>query len=232
MQTGFISAAFPPRRLTPNPRPWYLATAPVRLITCHFLPTHNSIRLTRQTRHSRPVTQSHPYPFSSLADKRQWLHSVTFIPSLCGREMGRWGARGVNCGRLLLDQISPPAISPHCQLPPWLLRACWHLKCESLVQQRSKVRRLQISKWWHVLDGDIFLFAVSPQKIIQPSEVIFYVLFLRQSDCRGSRRWTNASSWGSWIKICPTHRRYLEPLPFNLCSTETHSRPGVKPWVS
>lgn len=45
--------------------------APARFITCHFLPSHNSIRLTRQTRHSRPVTQSHPYPFSSLADKRQ-----------------------------------------------------------------------------------------------------------------------------------------------------------------
>lgn len=51
--------------------PRYLAAAPARLITCRFLPSHNSIRLTWTTRHSRPVTQSRPYPFCSLADKRQ-----------------------------------------------------------------------------------------------------------------------------------------------------------------
>lgn len=60
IQTGFISVAFPPR-----------CRGPAWLITCHFLQSHNSIRLTRQTHHSRLVTQSHPSPFSSLADKRQ-----------------------------------------------------------------------------------------------------------------------------------------------------------------
>ena len=107
IQTGFISAAFPHRRLThrEKPRPWYLAAvaaaaALARLITCHFLPSHNSIKLTRRTRHSRPVTQSPPCPFSSLADKRQWLHSVTFIPSLCGREMRRRGAKAGAGGEL------------------------------------------------------------------------------------------------------------------------------------
>lgn len=56
----------------------------------HFLSGHNSIRLTHR---SRPFVQSRPWlpsalSSSSLADKRQWLHSVTFIPGSAVRRRG------------------------------------------------------------------------------------------------------------------------------------------------
>lgn len=64
------------------------------------------------------------------------------------------------CSRLPLDQINPHAISLLCQphlFPFTPVYACWRLKCESTVQQRRKVRKLQMSKWCFFSDGDDFV---------------------------------------------------------------------------
>lgn len=127
-----------------KPTPVISSHGPALFMTSHILPSHNSIRMIQPTCHSQPVTQSHPYLFSSLADKRQWLHSVTFIPPLDGREMDGEERGGEKSGCLPLDRISPPTISPLCRFPLQLLRACWHLKCGSLVQQWRKVREPHI----------------------------------------------------------------------------------------